>query len=496
MRASLSDNKRPPLLDSILSGVARRYRVPARPALSQSHQDNNAASTLAIAIEEARTALARKEAPDKTVKHRFLESLARIILDAMRTEEGDPAFQAMVLQHQTAHVREYASLAAHADKDRRTVRSAVNAVAHPAKQGLASSRRQAEALAQLHELASSSSWKELAEKARHAVELTDIADDPSLARGIARVRDEAALERLQRLKDLEPDELVQRYLSLRDRNGPRSGSTDAAAQGSASRRRGAEVEALAAQAIQALALRLDRAEGSTGSYRVATSLRVPASIPGNAERAKSEWDVVLLRKAEENSDGVDKEGERSKDSGEDRENRGDEGNSKADSAWDVLLLVEAKASVDAATTDLPRLLRGLRLLSHADGDTAYSFEAKQGTIRLRGASLCAVNPDEAGSQGNDKLRKTVLYFCDAPAEATPRILSSATRMQLLSAPASLAFAGKQALGQDAGPQDLEPVWQALLESPRWFAVLHQYQALHQVRELMVHADDLMAAIQQ
>ena len=484
-----------PLLDDVLRSVERRYRLPSAPHFSRQALESNPATVLAIAIEEARAATADGEMPSRTTKRHFLESLSRIIRDAMRAEQGDPAFQAMVLQHQTAHVREYASLAAHADKDRRTIRSAVNAVAHPAKQRLASSRRQAEALAQLHELASSSSWKELAEEARQAVELSDIADDPSLAHGIARIRDEAALERLQRLKDLAPDELIQRYLSLRDRNGPRSGSAGAAAQGSASRRRGAEVEALATQVLQALALRLGREEGSTDSYRVVTSLRVPASIPGNAERAKSEWDVVLLRNAKESSDSVSREGERNKDVEGDRENREDEENSKASPAWDVLLLVEAKASVDAATTDLPRLLRGLRLLSQADRNTVYSLETEQGTMRLRGASLCELNPDEAGVQNNAKLKSTVLYFCDAPAETTPRLLSPATRMQLLSAQSSLEFAGKLALGQETSPQDLEPVWQELLESPRWLAVLHQYQALHQVRELMVHADDLMAAIQ-
>lgn len=479
---------RPPLLDDVLRSVERRYRLPSAPHFSRQALESNPATVLAIAIEEARAATADGEMPSWTTKHRFLESLSCIIRDAMRAEQGDPAFQAMVLQHQTAHVREYASLAAHADQDRRLVRSAVNAVAHPAKQRLASSRRQAEALAQLHELASSASWKELAEAARQAVEWPDIADDPSVAHGIARIRDEAALERLQRLKDLEPDELVQRYLSLRDRNGPRSGSVGAAAQGSASRRRGAEVEALAAQALEALARRLNQAEGSIGSYRVATSLRVPATIPGDAARAKSEWDVVLLRKAER-EDGKEKELD------EKRDSRNDKDNSKEISAWDVLLLVEAKASVDAATTDLPRLLRGLRLMSRADRDAVYSFETQQGTMRLRGASLCALRPDEAEAQNNAKLKRTVLYFCDAPAETTPRLLSSATRMQLLSAAASLEFAGKLTLGQKTGPQDLEPVWRELLESPRWLAVLHQYQALHQVRELMVHADDLMAAIQ-
>lgn len=463
---------RPPVLDDILRSVARRYRVPSVPDPVPLAESGNPATALAIAIEKARVALARGEAPDEASRLGFLEALSRLIRDAMRPEQRDPAFQALVLQHQATHVREYASLLARADQDRRAVRSVVNAVAHPAKQVRASSDQQAKALALLHELAFSAAWKELSDTTRKVLELPDINGDPTLARGIARIGDEAALDRLQRLEELEPDELVQRYLSLRDRNGPRPGSVGAATQGSASRLRGAEVENLAMQALQALALRLEREEGAD-SYRVVASLRVPAALCSNAERAKSEWDAVLLRRAE-----------------------------SGDGSWDVLLLVEAKASVEAATTDLPRLLRGLRLLSQADGDTIYTFETRQEAVRLRGASLSALKEAEAVAMGKaeakdaDPLKRTVLYFCDAPAEAYPRLLSPASRMQLLSAQASLRFANKLALGHDASPQDLQPVWQDLLESPQWRGVLHQYQALHQVRELMVHADDLMAAIKQ
>lgn len=462
---------RPPVLDDILRSVARRYRVPSVPDLFPPPESNNPATALAVAIEQARAALARGETPDEISRLAFLEALSLMIRDAMRPEQGDPAFQAMVLQHRAAHVREYASLLARADQDRRVIRSAVNAVAHPAKQARASSDRQAKTMARLHELAFSAAWKKLADATRAVLELPDIVVDPPLARGIARIRGEAALDRLQRLKELEPDALVQRYLSLRDRNGPRPGSAGAATQGTASRQRGAEVENLAMQALQALAQKLDREEGSAGSYHVVTSLRVPASLSTNAERAKSEWDAVLLRRAE---------------SGE--------------GSWDVLLLVEAKASVEAATTDLPRLLRGLRLLSQADGDTIYTFETRQEAVRLRGTSLSALKAVEAAIMGKaeakntDPLKRTVLYFCDAPAEANPRLLSPASRMQLLSAQASLRFANKLAQGHDASPQDLLPVWQDLLESSQWRGVLHQYQALHQVRELMVHADDLMAAI--
>jgi hypothetical protein len=47
--------------------------------------------------------------------------------------------------------------------------------------------------------------------------------------------------------------------------------------------------------------------------------------------------------------------------------------------------------------------------------------------------------------------------------------------------------------QAADAQSLEPVWQQLLKAPQWGAVLNQYQMLHKVRELMVHADDLLLA---
>src|SRR5690606_3380792 len=92
-----------------------------------------------------------------------------------------------------------------------------------------------------------------------------------------------------------------------------------------------------------------------------------------------------------------------------------------------------------------------------------------------------------------ELEKIVLYCCDAPTDATPRLLSAASRMQLLSAQASLKFASALAAKQSADFQSLEPVWLQLLEAPKWGAVLNQYQTLRQVRELMVHAGDLLAA---
>src|SRR5690606_204681 len=105
-----------------------------------------------------------------------------------------------------------------------------------------------------------------------------------------------------------------------------------------------------------------------------------------------------------------------------------------EAVWDVCLLVEAKASADAATKDFPRLLKGLEILAEASSDSDYAFSTREGSIRISGASLCALSSHEA------ELKKFVMYCCDEITEGTPRLLSAASRMQLLSAPASLDFA--------------------------------------------------------
>jgi hypothetical protein len=418
---------------------------------------------LAIAIEQARVSVARGAAPDALVKQLFIEALARLISEAMRAECGDPALQAMVLRHRAPRVREYASLAAHADRDRRLIRVAVDAIAHPAKQERSPPGLQRQALARLHASASSAAWSELADTARRLLLMTEVSGDPALEPRLRRLVDSPALGRLERLAALGSDDLVQRYQALWDRQGPRSGTPAATAQGVAARQRGAAVEALAAQALEALARRLN-GTGPPAPYRVVTSMRVPSSLSDHAGRtngAKGEWDAVLLRQAD---------------------------TTDATPAWDVCLLVEVKASVDAATTDFPRLQRGLRVLAQARNDRTYPFMTRQGIVLLRGASLGALTADR------EDPGHRVLYCCDAPAEASPRLLSAASRMQLLSTQASLAFASRLAENQPADPRDLESVWQQLLESPRWHAVLHQYVTLRHVRGLTVHIADLLAAI--
>ncbi|CAG2158990.1 3-deoxy-D-arabino-heptulosonate 7-phosphate synthase [Cupriavidus numazuensis] len=439
----------PALLQQTLRAVARRYRLPALSEVREA----GPSTTLATVIEQARLALVRGETPDAALERLFVEALARLIHDAMRADAGDPVFQAMLLRHRVTHVREYASLSARAEQDRRPVLASVNALAHPRKP-------QSEGMVKLHALASSSSWSALHDAVQQLLDLPAIADDTPTRHRLSRLADSPELERLRRLETLGSDALVRQYRTLWDRQGPRSGTAAAAAQGVDAQRRGTAVEALTAQALQALARRLNEADGTGTPYRVVTSMRVPASIPAKHERAKTEWDAVLLRQAETIDDAP---------------------------AWDICLLAEAKASADAATTDFPRLLRGMRLLAQADAAVTYDFETHEGVVRLRGASLSALPTDETA------LAETVLYCSNAPAETAPRLLSAASRMQLLSAQDSLDFAAHVAETRHADARDLEPVWQQLLESPRWAAVLNQYAVMREVRDLMVHPDDLLAA---
>lgn len=447
-----------PLLHGLLRAVVRRYGVPAAPRPQAGHP----ASSVAVALEQARVALAAGEPPPAATKQAFIEALAQMIQEAMRADYGDPALQALVLRHGAAQVREYASLSAAADQHVRQVLAAVNAVAHPAKRQRMPPGAWRDDLAQLHALAAAASWSTLAGLARQRRAAAEAAGEPSIASALARLLDGPALEQLQRLQALEMDPLVRQYQSLCDRQGPRPGSAAAVAQGLAAQRRGAEVEALAAQALRTFAERLNQAAPAGGSYRVATSMRVPSSIPASADRAKSEWDVVLVREAR-SADGA--------------------------AAWDVCLLVEAKASVDAATTDLPRLLRGLRLLAHAEPGAVYAFKTDQGMLPVRGDSLRALPAD------GPAVADAVLYCCDAPAEPAPRLLNAAGRMQLLSAPASLEYAWRRAEGQPTDTGSLEPVWRQVVSAPEWAPVLNQYSTLRQVRGLMAHTDDLRHAVQ-
>lgn len=455
----------PPLLDTILRSVARRYRLPAIPELTPASTPTPAL-VLAVTIEQARFTRARGETPDSGLARQFLEALAQMIRDAMRPEQGDAVFQAMVLRHRFSRVREYASLAAHAAQDRRRVRAAVGAIAHPAKLQRVKPGPRRELLAKLYAAADSGAWPLLRDTARRLALMGERASGAS----VASLMENPALANLLRLEVLTRDGAVQEYQKLWDRQGPAPASAEALAQGRASQRRGAAAEADAAQALEVLAQRLDTAQSRKAPrYRIVTSMRVPGALCASGERAKGEWDVVLLRRARR---------------------MGGAG------VWDIELLVEVKASIDAATTDFPRLRRGLHRLAQADQGTVYPFASRQGEVSVSGVSLRQLPGQDGGlpaCRAVPPLASKVLYCCDAPSEAAPRWLTAASRMQLLSAVASLEFASVLAEARRVKVEDLRPVWHLLLEAPRWLSVLHQYQTLREVRELMVHTDDLRAA---
>jgi hypothetical protein len=121
----------PTLLDETLRSVARRYRLPSLDPASSALQATDTATRLALAIEQARQAKDRGVTTDERVKRALIDALANSIHEAMRDDRGDSAFQAMVLRHTAAAVREYASLFARADRDRRTVHAATYLMRSP-----------------------------------------------------------------------------------------------------------------------------------------------------------------------------------------------------------------------------------------------------------------------------------------------------------------------------------------------------------------------------
>lgn len=445
----------------MLRTVRRRYRLPVMPATSSQTSSESPSTALALVIERVRALQEAGGIPDDALKYRFFDALDQLIREAMHPARGDTAFQAMVLRHQTAAVREYASLAAQANQDRREVQAAVNTIAHPAKLQRMPSGALHVVLTQLQAAAAAEDWDALSACMQQGLHLAQSETDPAVARGMERLSGGQALARLQRLAVLTFDEQVQRYRSLWDQQGPRAGSAVAIEQGAASQQRGAAVEARAALALQVLAQRLNAQPGNRTPYHVVTSMRASPSLPGNADYAKSEWDAVLLHQIPSDVDAM---------------------------VFEVCLLIEAKASVDAATTDLPRLLRGLRLLASAESDATYTFETHQGRVRLHGSSLKRFTTDDTHVAGS------VLYCCNAPADGNPKLLSTATRMQLLSAQGSVAYASSVSDAPPGDKQDLESVWKQLLTSARWDTVRRQYPLLRQVRDLMVHVDDLLAAV--
>lgn len=444
------------LLLAALRAAPRRYRLPPLPDGIEAASASNPETALAYAIEGARRARHDRSPPPAGLQDLFTRSLAALIRACLAPKGGDPAFQALVLRTRDAEVHEYVRLARQAPAERRAVRAATDAFAHPGKLRAMAAGRLREALSRVHELAAASEWAPL------AGELRELAAQPGAGEQVlaaaAALLDDPSLAQLQRLDSLRQHEAVQRYLALCGQRGPAAGSDAAAAQGRASARTGEAGEQATVQAFRAIAKLLERSGAEAGSIHVVRGLRTPRGFPGEADKAKEEWDAAIVR-----SDG-------------------------AGGAADILLLAEVKASPAAATPDFSRLHRGLQRLAHASAGRSYAFASADGDVHVSGESLRRLQP-----QGR-VLPAHVIYCCSAPAEVQPQLLSAASKAVLLAEPASLAFSGQLAGGDSPPHAMLAPVWEALTTSPGLRSALHQDETSRAVREAMLHPDDLLEAV--
>jgi hypothetical protein len=449
----------PHALLAALAAAPRRYRMPPLPVDAAAATALGGDTALVFAIEVARSGSLRGAPAPAGVPALFTRSLAQLIRTALAAQGGDPVFQALVLQAQEPAVAEFVQLTAQRAADDRAIRAATDAVAHPGKLRASSAAGPlCDALSRLHGLAASQAWAELEQAARQLLD-EDTAQDARLRDALGAIVTHPALERLRRMEALQTQPAVRRLRALGEQRGPMAGSAAAAAQGRIAARVGDDAERATVQALQAVAHWLNGGAAGPGGYRVVRSLRPPAGFPGEAGKAKDEWDAAIVRTSSEGS------------------------------AADIVLLAEVKASPAAATSDASRLHRGLLRLAHASADASYPFASADGRVFLTGASLRALRP-----QGRT-LPPNVIYCCTAPPETQPQMLSAAAKAVLLAEPASLAFADQLTRGASPDPDALAPVWEALTTAPQLRSALHQYDTARAVREAMLHPDDLARAAQ-
>lgn len=429
-------------LDTLLRDAPRRFPMPPLPDEEHEAIASGSAAALAWAMEQARRALAGGLVPAPAWGELFVRSLASLVHTALQQEDGNLAFQARLLQAQSAQVGEHQRLVATAAADRREVRSAVNAVVHPDRLRNQPQQPLQGTLLRLHVAAQAGHWTSLAQAL----------DDPSLPptlRENARLRE--ALARLARAEVLVRHEDLQRLDALRARQTPAAASTSAS--------RGRTTEAAAAQAFAAVAERMNRhLDSGAPRYRPLTRLLLPTSFPGEPERSKNEWDIALVRDAASN-----------------------------EGAQQLLLLAEAKAAPEAAVADLPTLLRGLQRFGQAREDLSYPLPCEGGAVRLAGRTLQQLQP------ADDQLPARVVYVTDARAANAPPWLDAAARGLLLAQPQVVAYA----LGSQQSPEpDLSPLqtlWTAMTREGRLRNVLHQYDTARRARAALLHVDDLKSA---
>jgi len=432
--------------------------MPPLPGHAEAAVASGADVALAFAIAAARLAKEQHLPPPPHSQETFTWALAQLIRQALATDGGDPAFQAIVLQAREAVVHEHVQLRRRRAADQRAVRTATNAIAHPGKLRRMSTGTAREALVRLHALAAAGSWEALTQVVESAL-TQDLSEQPELRAPLEALLANPALTRLQRGDELLRLDVVQRYQALCERRGPLAGSHAAVAEGRTSAREGERAEQAAAEAFGRLAELLNRHRDGAAGYRLVRSLRTPRGFPGAANKAKEEWDAALLR-------------------------------SEPGAAAELVLLAEIKASPTAATSDFPRLLRGLRRLAHASAEAAYVFASADGEARILGASLRELEP------AGHSLPPHVIYCCSAAAEPPPQLLSAASKAVLLAEPASLAFAEQVSRGESPPHAALAPVWNELQAAPRLQAALHQYETAVKARAAMLHPDDLLAAVEQ
>ena len=449
------------LLLAALGTAPRRYRLPPLPADAEAAVAGGTEATLAFAIEAARIEKASPAAlpGHDGIQALFTRALAQLIREAIAPEGGDPAFQAAMLQAQDAQVQEHVQLSRQRAADRRSVRMAVDAIAHPGKLRREAAGALRDALARLHGFAAAGAWAELAQAIGQL--LAPELPGPGNSRApLEAISSSPALQRLVRGSELLRLESVQRYQALCERRGPVAGSDAAAAEGRASAQQGRIAEQAAVEAFRKIAEMLNRHCKGVATYRIARGLRTPRGFPGEASKAKEEWDAAIVR-----GDACGEGG-----------------------GADLVLLAETKASPAAATSDFPRLLRGLQRLAQARAEAVYAFASADGEQRIAGASLQGLRPIRR------LLPPHVIYCCSAPPEALPQSLGAATKAVLLAEPASLAFAQQLARGEAPSHAVLAPVWHALATAPRLQAALHQYETAQKARAAMLHPDDLLASV--
>ncbi|WP_236599912.1 hypothetical protein [Ramlibacter alkalitolerans] len=438
------------LLLAALREAPRRYRLPPLPADPAAARAAGIEAALAFAIEAARLAAEAGRPAGDGVPGLFTWALGAFLREAMAPQGGDASFQALVLQAHDAAVGEYVRLSGGAAADRRSVRSLVDAIAHPGKTRALAPGAVRDRLATLHALVSADAWTAL----RDALEDALPSEDADLACALAPLRGHASLQRLVRRESLQGGATVQRYLALCERRGPCAGSRAAAAHGRSAARAGDDAERATIEAFRQLAALLPAR--AAGAYRVLRSLRPPPGFPGDRGKAKDEWDAAIASVAAEGAE--------------------------------LLLLAEVKAAPAAASSDFSRLHRGLQRLAQADPARDYAFTSADDEVRLHGASLRRLQPP------GRELPPHVIYCCTAAAETRPPLLSAASKAVLAAEPASLRYAQQLACGASPQQAQLLPVWDALTQAPRLRATLHQDATARLVRGAMLHPQDLVASL--